>query len=52
MVVVEGFLRFLAWIWSLSKSAIHYLAKKASSVKIARSPGVGGVYLLMRLSYL
>jgi hypothetical protein len=27
----------------ISKSAVHYLAKKVSEIRVARSPGIGGV---------
>jgi hypothetical protein len=27
----------------ISRSAVHYLAKKVSEIRVARSPGIGGV---------
>jgi hypothetical protein len=35
----------------ISKSAVHYLARRVYSERSLRSLGIGGVWLLMRLSY-
>ena len=43
MVVVGRFLRFLAWVLEpISKSAVHYLAKNVSSIKVAKEPRYRG----------
>ncbi len=35
----------------IRKSAVHYLARRVYSERSLRSLGIGGVWLLMRLSY-